>query len=268
MSDDEFFAFLAGLLVHVEERTLDEEHYQHAIGYPWERHPGSCVVRDGRIDDLAGAEAVMHEPGRVPLLAYGANASPERLALKFGHLPEGHRTAVILAGWLHGFDVGATAQPPMFSSMPGTLVVSPGTQVRVAMLYLDEVQFTTLWWTELSYKVGALSGIQLELDEAAQPVDHAIAFVSRYGAFCVDGEPVVMSAVEARERRFEALTQEQIMAAAARGTVGSQATARDLVRAAYEHPADFFADHLQDMLATARRFESDRWEELPALLGQ
>jgi hypothetical protein len=264
MTDDEFFRFFAGLLDQVGNRTLDEEHYEQAIGYPWARHTGSCVVRDGVVGDLAGADAVMHETDRVPLLAYGANASPERLAMKLAHLPDGHRTAVILAGWLEGFDVGAVAHPPVFSSMPGTLVESPGTRVRVAMLYLDHVQFTTLWWTEVTYKLGALSGVRIELDETRAGVVRALAFASRAGAFCVDGEPVVMAAIEAENRRYRALTQEQILDEAARHMLGANATAHDLIEAAYESPASFYAQHAAALRAGAAKLDSGRWTEMPS----
>src|SRR4051794_41542875 len=116
MSNDEFFAFLAGLLESVGTRTLDDNHYAQAIGYPWERRDGSCLVIDGEAEDLATMEPgrraelireYVEAGDRLPLLAYGANASPERLALKFAHLPDGHRRALVLAGELEGFDVAA-----------------------------------------------------------------------------------------------------------------------------------------------------------------
>src|SRR5215204_3212280 len=74
--------------------------------------PGSCLVTDEGVEDLANVDAsrrkelvgkyVGESADRVPLLAYGANGSPERLALKLAHLPEGHREALILAGNLEG----------------------------------------------------------------------------------------------------------------------------------------------------------------------
>ena len=175
MSDEEFLEFLAGLLEAIGTRELEDEHYERAIGYPWERPPGSCLVTDEGVEDLADIDAsrrnelvsdyVDESADRVPLLAYGANGSPERLALKLAHLPDGHREALILAGDLEGFDVGAAAQPPVFSSMPATLIPSPGTTVRVAVLFLTPIQFTALWWTELSYKLGALTDITLSTDD-------------------------------------------------------------------------------------------------------
>src|SRR5881409_3889160 len=97
MSNQEFFEFLAGLLEAIGTRELDDQHYERAIGYPWERPPGSCLVTDEGIDDLADIHAsrrnqlvgeyVDESATRVRLLAYGANGSPERLALKLAHLP-------------------------------------------------------------------------------------------------------------------------------------------------------------------------------------
>ena len=265
MSDEQFFEYLAGLLGQVGPRTFDEAHYQQAIGYPWWRPPGSCLISGaeiGEVDDALVSE-FLHADGRIPLLAYGANGSPERLALKFAHLYEEHQRALILAGDLDGFDVAATAQGPWFSSMPATLVESPGTRVRVAVLFVTPIQFTTLWWTELSYVIGALEGVRVDLDVAAEPVERVIAFVSRFGAFCPTGQPAVMAAIAAEDRRWPAFTQEAVLAAAAHLTLGADATARDVVRAAYERPTEFLAKHFATLQAAARPFASPLWTEMP-----
>jgi hypothetical protein len=200
---------------------------------------------------------------RVPLLAYGANGSPERLALKLAQLPEADREALILAGDLEGFDVGAVAQPPVFSSMPATLIPSPGTTVRVAVLFLTPAQFTALWWTELTYLVGALTDIRVVTDVGDDPIDHVIVFNSRWGAFCVDREPVAMAAIPAHNRRSTALTQTEILDAAARITLGEDACARDLIKASYENPAGFMVDHYATFRAAALPFESEHWTQMP-----
>ena len=230
MSDEEFFEFLAGLLEAIGTRELEDAHYERAIGYPWERPPGSCLVTDEGVEDLADIDAsrrkelvrkyVDESADRVPLLAYGANGSPERLALKLAHLPDDHREALILAGNLEGFDVGAAAQPPLFSSMPATLIPSPGTAVRVAVLFLTPIQFTALWWTELSYRLGALTDVTLTTEITEEPIKRVILFISRWGAFCVDGAPVAMAAIDARNRHSTALTQTEILNAAARISIG------------------------------------------------
>src|SRR5919201_271809 len=195
MSNEQFLEFLAKLLEAIPARELDDEHYERAIGYPWERRPGSCLVTDKGVEDLTdvdvGRNELIHKhvyesTDRVPLLTYGANSSPDRLALKLAHLPESDHEALILAGDLEDFDVGAVAQPPVFSSMPATLIASPGTTVRVSVLFLTQAQFTALWWTELTYLVGALTRIRLVTDAVEEPIDRVILFISRWGAFCVD----------------------------------------------------------------------------------
>ncbi len=277
MSDEEFFEFLAGLLEAIGTRELEEEHYERAIGYPWERPPGSCLVTDEGVEDLGDIDAnrrielvgeyVDESADRVGLLAYGANGSPERLALKLAHLPDGHREALILAGDLEDFDVGAAAQPPLFSSMPATLIPSPGTAVRVAVLFLTPIQFTALWWTELSYKLGALTDVTLTTEITEEPIKRVILFISRWGAFCVDGAPVAMAAIAARNRHSTALTQTEILNAAARMSIGEGSAARDLIKGAFEDPAGFMADRYASFRAAAVPFESEHWEELPVGVG-
>jgi hypothetical protein len=273
MSNDAFLEFLIGLLDAVGTRELDDEHYERAIGYPWERPPGSCFVTDRGVENLADMDAGRREElvrryahesdDRIPLLTYGANGSPERLALKLAHLPEEDREALIVAGDLEGFDVGAAAQPPVWSSMPATLIPSAGTSVRVAVLLLTPVQFTALWWTELSYLVGALTGITLTTDVMAEPIERVILFVSRYGAFCLDGAPVAMAAIPARNRRSTALTQTEILDAAARMCIGDRAVARDLIKASFENPVPFMAAHYETFRAASLPFASEHWVQLP-----
>jgi hypothetical protein len=273
MTDEEFFDFLAGLLAQLGARALEDQHYELALTYPWGRAPGSCLVTGGEVEDLADMAAdrreqlvreYLHAPDRIPLLAYGANASPERLALKLEHLDEAHRRALILAGDLEDFDVGATAQGPWFLTMPATLVPSPGTSVRVGLLLLTPFQFTTLWWTELSYRVGELDNVVLRTDVADEPVRRVIVFVSRFGAFCPNGAPAVLSAISARERRWPALTQDEILAAAARLTLGDGAGTRAVLEAAYGDPAGFMEQHFPALRAASMPFESERWTEMPA----
>jgi hypothetical protein len=272
MSNQEFFEFLAGLLDAIGTRELEDEHYERAIGYPWGRRPGSCLVSDEGVEDLCDVDAgrrkelvgeYLDGSDRIPLLAYGANASPQRLALKLAHLPDGHREALILAGDLQGFDVGAAAQPPLFSSMPATLIPSPGAAVRVAVLFLTPIQFTALWWTEVSYKLGALTGITLTTDVAEDPIERVIVFISRFGAFCVDGAPVAMAAITGRNRSSMALTQTEILEAAARMSIGEGSTARDLIKASFENPAAFMAERFATFQAASVAFESEHWAEMP-----
>jgi hypothetical protein len=147
--------------------------------------------------------------------------------------------------------------------MPATLFASPGTAVRVAALFLTPIQFTALWWTELSYKLGALTGIALTTDVTEEPIERVILFISRFGAFCVDGAPVAMAALAARNRHSTALTQTEILDAAARMSIGEGSAARDLIKASFENPAAFMADRYASFQAASVAFDSEHWAEMP-----
>jgi hypothetical protein len=94
-----------------------------------------------------------------------------------------------------------------------------------------------------------------------------ILFISRWGAFCVDGAPVAMAAIDARNRRATALTQTEILDAAARMTIGEGSSARDLIKASFENPAAFMADRYASFRAASVPFESEHWEEMPVGAG-
>ena len=57
MSTEEFLKSLTELLEAMPARELDDEHYERAIGYPWERRPGSCLVTEEGVEDLEDIEA-------------------------------------------------------------------------------------------------------------------------------------------------------------------------------------------------------------------
>jgi hypothetical protein len=268
MDNDEFLEAWSGWLSALGTRELDERHYERAIGYPWARPEGSFLLGGDGVEELAQDREILGRytdpsSGRIPLLAYGANGSPERLAAKLAHLPADQRDALVLAGYLEGFDIGAVAHPPVWSSMAGTPITSPGTQVRVSILYLTDIQFTALWWTELSYRLGALERVVFKADLLDDPIDRVLLFVSRWGAFCLDGEPVAMSALPARDRRWRALSQEEILTAAARVALGEGSIARDLIKGAFENPAAFAAAHRPAFDAASLPFESELWREMP-----
>ena len=53
MSDERFLGFETELLEAVGTREMDAGHYERAVGYPWERRPGSCLVTDQGVEDRA-----------------------------------------------------------------------------------------------------------------------------------------------------------------------------------------------------------------------
>lgn len=264
-----FDEYLRALAAALPPRAYDAAVLSQAIGYPWVRPAGSYRLSGAGVEPLAELSAAEREAAiaelgsedgeRLPVLAIGSNGAPEALERKFAHFTqESDRTVLALTGRLHDFDVGAAAQPTIYGSMPATPFPSRGTVVRATVLWVTKAQFTQLTWSELHYRLGRLR-TRFEADDGLASFDEVLAFVSRFGAFCVDGRPVALAAVEASGRSAEALTQEQLLDHAAALALGPGAQAEDLVRAIFED----LAGTNEKIAATVRKaslpFDSELW---------
>lgn len=269
LPDAEFKQLVAELARSLPAREFEPPMLERALGYPWERPAGSYEWRDGSVRPLAELEEPEREElverytdgagPRLPLLAIGSNAAPEVLERKFGHFPEGEERAVLaLSGQLHEFDVGAAAQPAIYGSMPATLFESPGTAVAASVLWLTPDQFTQLVWSELSYHLGRLH-TRFEIADVELGFDDVLVFVSRFGTFCVDGEPAALAAVPARNRSAPAYTQQQLLDHAARLALGPGADAEELLRAICEDLDSLLPKIAATVRREAQPFSSERW---------
>ena len=122
-------------------------------------------------------------PAGAPLLAYGANASPERLERK---LP-GARVAA-LAGTLRDYAVVHSAHVSPYGAVPATIVPAPGAEEPVHVL-LVEGGPARLDATEPNYRRVRLHCVELEADRLGRL--HTVeAYVSRHGPLVDGGAPV------------------------------------------------------------------------------
>jgi len=263
-ADDEFLALMRGFVGSVGPREFGDVEYERALGYPWPRPPSSFVL-DGAEVEHVDAWGEISTEGRWPLLSFGSNGAPETLTRKFAHLPPEERRIPVLAGDLHDFDVGAAGNPAAYGAFPATLFVSPGTALRASVLFVTAVQLTALTWTEVSYRLGRLDGVRFEPDAAGSPdVDHVLAYASRWGSHCVDGNVAALAALPARDRTVPEFTQEQLLDLAAAQAIGARAGARDLVAWIF---ADFAAaaETIWPLIQPeSRPFTSERWTPYPA----
>jgi hypothetical protein len=131
--------------------------------------------------------------------------------------------------------------------------------VRAALLSVTASQFTQLAWSELSYRLGGLrTRFEVELGDA--DFEQVWVFVSRFGAFAVDGRPVALAAVPADGRTAKALTQEELLDAVASLAIGPGSTAADFVSALH---LNFGAAALRiaaTLWPEAIPFESELWQ--------
>jgi hypothetical protein len=133
-------------------------------------------------------------PAGAPLLAYGANASPEALARK---LPDARVAA--LAGTLRGYAVVHSAHVSPYGAVPVTLVPAPGAEEPVHVLLVggDRARLDA---TEPNYRRVRLAGVDLEADRLGR-VGAVEAYVSRHGPLVVEGVPVPLGARSQAELR-------------------------------------------------------------------
>lgn len=270
MDDEQFRAFVAAFVAQVPPRPCDATAFEWACAYPWERPAGSYLLcADGGVELLSALGKPERERlierfaapdgNRLPLLAIGSNAAPEALQRKFAHLPEpADRTLLAVHGRLHEFDVGYAPQPAFYGALPATIFPSPGTAVDAMLLWVTPTQFTQLTWSELSYRLGRLR-TRFTVDQADEQFDEVLVFVSRWGAFCVDGAPVALAAVPAERRTATALTQREVLDLAAALTLGERTSGEELVRAVYENRAGLGTAFAATLHRAGLPFASERW---------
>lgn len=267
----EFLRLIDDFTAELPPQELDDAGLRHALAYPWERPARSYVLQSDRtelVDELPARRRdevlarFLRRDARTPLLAIGSNAAPETLRRKLGHFPApADRDVLVVAGHLHDFDIGPSAHLAVYGSMPATLFPSPGTRVRAAILWLTSAQFTQLTWTELSYAIGRLD-TRFAADEPDFDAGGVVAFVSRFGALCPDGDPAALAAVPARGRRAPALTQRRLLELVAGWVLGPGASAEALLRAVLARPREMRPRVAAEVRPRARPFASPRWTPL------
>lgn len=203
MSNADFSALYLESARRLGRRTATPELVEQALTYPWVRPDGSYLL-DG--DEVRELPRDLDTEGRHPLLAIGSNGAPTRLATKFAHHEDGpERRVPVVTGWLHDHDVGAAAFPTAYGSMAATLIDSPGTKVRSAVLWCTARQFTQLTWSEFSYRLEPLQATFITDDGDEQ---HGVwVYRSRWGAL----GPYAQAAIPARDRTATACTQRELL---------------------------------------------------------
>ena len=163
--------------------------------------PAGTLLRQRGITQVASISQ------RTPVLAYGANAAPERLRRKFE--PTGTAVFPVLQAKLRDFDVVHAAHISSYGAVPATLEHSPGTVCNIAITYLDDRELARMHETELrrqTYWFGQLRDIRLELD-LLPPMETVSTYVGACGHIAPEGKPFALAAINAEGRRFRALSQ-------------------------------------------------------------
>lgn len=148
-----------------------------ALEYPFGRARGSFFLGG------AGPEAL---PRGRPLLAYGANGSPARLARKLPGM-----AVAGLAATLRGWAIVHSRHVSPYGSVPATLVERPGAVAAVHVLLVADR--APLDVTEPNYDLVTLRGVDLEAELLGR-LDEVDAYRSKHGPLLLDGAPVPLGA--------------------------------------------------------------------------
>lgn len=164
-----------------------------ALSYPYATPDRSYLYRDGGAVELPPEGPDLS--GRTPLLAYGANASPEALGRKLARLPG--VDLPVQRFELDGFDVVYSAHVSPYGAVPATLIESPGTIAPMFLLHPTAEQLALLTATEPNYDLVKIEGTP--------------AYRSKHGCLEIDGAPVALAAVRSTGRTLPELDQPAIL---------------------------------------------------------
>jgi hypothetical protein len=192
----------------VAARPDTEELVRRALAYPYDPPAGSFVQVGDRTLPVPPEE--IDVDGRRALLAYGANASPEALTRKLAHLPPD--PVAVLRVALSGWDVVYSSHVTRYGSIPAAVVPSPGTVASVHLVFPSDEQLAALAASEgENYRFGQLVDFTAELEIGGEGPREIDAFLSVHGPLLLDGAPVALAAIPARDRVFAALTTPQMI---------------------------------------------------------
>jgi hypothetical protein len=188
----------------IEQPRSASDLLAHAAAYPFAAPLRSFVQVGDRTHDLPETPDLV---GRRPLLAYGANASPQVLADKLAQLPA--EPLPVLRAGVADFDVVYSAHVSPYGAVPSTLQRSPDTIAPVYVAYPTAEQEQALVVAEPDYELA-----QLELEvrtEEGEELSVLDAFVSRHGCLALDGGEVALAAIESEHRRFPSLGEIEVL---------------------------------------------------------
>lgn len=164
-----------------------------ALEYPYAAPERSYLYRGGEATELPSEGPDLS--GRTPLLAYGANASPEALARKLTQLPGVEMPVMRFA--LEGFDIVYSAHVSPYGAVPATLVKSPGTVAPAFLLHPTAEQLALLTASEPNYDLVEVEGLA--------------AFRGKHGCLEIEDSAVALAAVRSAGRTLPELDQPAVL---------------------------------------------------------
>jgi hypothetical protein len=178
---------------------------ERALGYPYGA-PSGPFIQLGH-QTLDPAELEIDRAARTPVLAYGSNAAPRVLSRKLALTDQ---PVLVVPARFCEFDVVYSAHISPYGAIPATLQRSPGTEVRVHVIYMTDAQIGVISATEPNYRPQLLEDIECRLEDG-EGLSEVSAYISRHGCLLVDGSEVALDAVSATGRTLAAMSEPEVM---------------------------------------------------------
>lgn len=184
------------------------ERIRHALAYPFARPACSYLFADGRMQPLPKRNATLE---RVPVVASGSNAAPDRLVAKFGADSD---AIPVMRAVLHDFAVVFAGHFTRYGAIPATLTPSSGARTQVWITWLTPEQLTVMHRSEgvigcleveQRYDFALLDGLDLR-PEGMPRVQRAGAYLSKR-MLAPEGHPIRFAEVFSRECSLKAWNQ-------------------------------------------------------------
>ncbi|WP_170311659.1 hypothetical protein [Vallitalea okinawensis] len=176
---------------------------------------GDSIVQDGSekllLKDLSHRLKINLDNNRVPVLAYGANASNIQLKSKYKNFK--NVVIPVVQSKLIDFDVVYTPYICYDGSIPATIQYSPKTECNVYVTYLTEEQLKHMHKTECigeDYNYVKLFNIQMVLD--VQVLEKEIySYNSLHGCFHTGENHIALKCIKAINRKFLSMSEEELL---------------------------------------------------------
>lgn len=167
-------------------------HYEHNA---WQDMHVEDRGRHVPLRDVAGQETIdeLLQHRRHAVIACGSNASPQRLAQKFGD-KSSHGVVPTLRATLYDYAIVYAADFTVYGSVPATLAHTPGAKVPAFINFLTDEQLTIMDKTEGGYERHFLPAGSVEHEqEMASGEIHA--YLSLHECLTDGRSPIALSSV-------------------------------------------------------------------------
>ena len=178
-----------------------------ARDYPYSIPSRSFIYRDSGVGEFDSSLCC----GRTPVLAIGSNQSPRRLAEKFGD--DASHVIPVQRARLKDFDVVYSAHISTYGAVPAMLQVSEGSDVDVAVTWLNDTQLEIMNHSEVraaNYAFALIDGLELNLEGGGRS-SSAYAYVSSRGHLRHEGAAVALSAIACSGRSYPEMSTAQAL---------------------------------------------------------